>query len=323
KLAELCASKPDRFAAFASLTLQAPDLAVQQLETAIKKQGLKGAAIGDRAGDLEFSDPKFHPVWAKAEELGVPLFIHPQAQPELSKRLAGNGWLSNAIGNPLGTTIALSHLIFEGTFDKLPGLKVIAAHGGGYLGSYADRSDHACLVGPKGCNPDIKLKKKPTEYLKQIYFDSLVFEPEAIRHLAAQVGASQIVLGSDYPYEWEMHPVDPPGNHPTIQYIDHQQGLPRMLQFFEGLKAEDLPDGQGWAVEQVSLSTHNGTHLDAPWHFHPTMNRGERSWTIDEVPLEWCFQPGVKLDFRHMPDGYVATAKDVENELRRIGHTLS
>ena len=118
-------------------------------------------------------------------------------------------------------------------------------------------------------------------------------------------------------------PADPPGNHPTIQYIDHQQGLPRMLQFFDGLKAEDLPDGQGWAVEQVSLSTHNGTHLDAPWHFHPTMNRGERAWTIDEVPLEWCFQPGVKLDFRHLPDGYVATAADVEAELKRIGHTLS
>src|SRR2546430_14629610 len=118
-------------------------------------------------------------------------------------------------------------------------------------------------------------------------------------------------------------PADPPGGRPTIQYIDHQQSLPRMLQFFEGLKAEDLPDGQGWAVEQVQLSTHNGTHLDAPWHFHPTMNRGERSWTIDEVPLEWCLQPGVKLDFRHLPDGYVATAKDVENELKRIGHTLS
>lgn len=117
-------------------------------------------------------------------------------------------------------------------------------------------------------------------------------------------------------------PADPPGNHPTIQYIDHQQGLPRMLQFFEGLKASDLPDGQGWAVEQVSLSTHNGTHLDAPWHFHPTMNRGQRSWTIDEVPLEWCFQPAVKLDFRHLPDGYVATPGDVEAELKRIGHTL-
>jgi aminocarboxymuconate-semialdehyde decarboxylase len=129
--------------------------------------------------------------------------------PELNKRLAGNGWLGNTIGNPLETTIALSHLIFEGTFDKFPGLKVIGAHGGGYLGSYADRSDHSCLVGPLGCNPKIKLKKKPTEYLKQIYFDSLIFEPEAIRHLVAQVGASQIVLGSDYPYLWEMHPVDP------------------------------------------------------------------------------------------------------------------
>jgi aminocarboxymuconate-semialdehyde decarboxylase len=216
KLAELCGSKPDRFAAFASLTLQAPDLAVQELETAVKKQGLKGAAIGDRVAGLEFSDPKFFPVWAKAEELGVPLFIHPQGLPELGKNLSGNGWLANTIGNPLGTTIALSHLIFEGTFDRYPGLKVIAAHGGGFLGSYADRSDHACLVGPKGCNPDIKLKKQPTEYLKQIYFDSLVFTPEAIRHLVAQVGASQVVLGSDYPYPWELHPADPIFDTPSL-----------------------------------------------------------------------------------------------------------
>ena len=208
KLAELCASKPDRFAAFASLTLQAPDLAVQELETAVKRQGLKGAAVGDQVAGLEFADPKFHPVWAKAEELGVPLFIHPQGIPELSKRLAGNGWLQNTIANPLSTTIALSHLIFEGTLDKFPGLKVIAAHGGGYLPSYADRSDHACMVGPKGCNPDVKLKKKPTEYLRQLYFDSLIFSPEAIRHLVAQVGSSQVVLGSDYPYPWQLHPVD-------------------------------------------------------------------------------------------------------------------
>jgi len=96
KLAELCASKPDRFAAFASLTLQAPDLAVIELETAVKKQGLKGAAIAAVAG-MEFSDPKLHPVWAKAEELGVPLFIHPQGVPEVGKRLSGNGWLGNTI----------------------------------------------------------------------------------------------------------------------------------------------------------------------------------------------------------------------------------
>ncbi|MHC2439372.1 amidohydrolase family protein [Bradyrhizobium sp. USDA 4451] len=208
KLAELCASKPERFAAFASLTLQAPDLAVQELETAVKKQGLKGAAIGGVVDGVEFSDPRFHPVWAKAEELGAPLFIHPQGVPELNKRLSGNGWLGNTIGNPLETTIALSHLIFEGTLDRFPGLKIIAAHGGGYLPSYADRSDHPCLVGPKGCNPEIKLQKAPTEYLKQIYFDSLIFTPEAIRHLAAQVGAGQIVLGSDYPYPWQLAPID-------------------------------------------------------------------------------------------------------------------
>ncbi len=209
KLAEFCAAHSDRFAAFASLTLQAPDLAVQELEIAIKKQGLKGAAIGGSVNGVDFSDPKFDPVWAKAEDLGAPLFIHPRGIPELRKnRLAGNGWLDNTIGNPLDTTIALSHLIFEGTLDRFPRLKIIAAHGGGYLASYADRSDHACLVGPKGCNPEIKLKKKPTEYLRQIYFDSLVFTPEAIRHLAAQVGAGQIILGSDYPYPWQLSPVD-------------------------------------------------------------------------------------------------------------------
>ena len=208
KLASLVATKPDRFAAFASLTLQDPALAVKQLETAIKNQGMKGAAIGDQVAGDEFANPKFDPVWAKAEELGAVLFIHPQGVPELNKRWKGNGWLANTIGNPLSTTIALQHLIFDGSLDKFPGLKVLAAHGGGYLASYAPRSDHACFVSPAGCDPNIKLKKQPTEYLNQLYFDALVFTPEALRHLVAQVGASQIMLGSDYPYPWEMHPVD-------------------------------------------------------------------------------------------------------------------
>jgi predicted TIM-barrel fold metal-dependent hydrolase len=208
KMAALCAAHPDRFAGFASLTLQAPDLAVQELETAVRRQGLKGAAIGGNVAGAEFSDPKFHPVWAKAEELGAVLFIHPGGVAELNRRLSGNGWLANTIGNPLETTIALSHLIFEGTLDRYPGLKIIAAHGGGFLPSYADRSDHACMVSPAGCNAAIQLKKQPTEYLKQLYFDSLVFSPEAIRHLQAQVGAEQIVLGSDYPYPWQLRPVD-------------------------------------------------------------------------------------------------------------------
>ncbi len=208
KLAELCASRPDRFAAFASLALQFPDLAVQQLDEAVKRFGLRGVAVGASVAGQEFSDPKFHPVWAKAEELGAVVFIHPQSTPELAKRFKGNGWLSNTIGNPLDTTIALQHLIFEGTLDRFPGLKICAAHGGGYLPSYAARSDHACFVSPTNCDPGIKLKKNPSQYLNQLYFDSIVFTSEGLRHLVAQVGASQIVIGSDHPIPWEQHPVD-------------------------------------------------------------------------------------------------------------------
>jgi len=208
RLAELCATHPSRFSAFATLALQHPELAVEQLAKAMKTPGIRGAAIGGSVMGVDFSDPKFDPIWAKAEELGALLFIHPQSTPQLASRFKGNGWLSNTIGNPLDTTIALQHLIFEGTLDKYPGLKVLAAHGGGYLGSYAPRSDHACFVSPANCNPAIVLKKKPTEYLNQLYFDALVFTPEALRHLVAQVGASQIVVGTDHPIPWEDHPVD-------------------------------------------------------------------------------------------------------------------
>jgi kynurenine formamidase len=119
---------------------------------------------------------------------------------------------------------------------------------------------------------------------------------------------------------------DPPAFAPKIEYFTHQNTAQQIAGFFPGLEKSDLPDGEGWAVEHVSLSTHNGTHLDAPWHFHSTMNRSsgqpERAIAIHEVPLDWCFQPGVKLDFRSFEDGYVVTAVDVEAELARIGHVL-
>jgi aminocarboxymuconate-semialdehyde decarboxylase len=205
-LVEICARNPDRFVAFASVALQFPELAVQQIEHAVKKLGLRGVAVGGCVGDDEFADPKFHPFWRKCEELDTLVFLHPQGTPDLARRLKGNGVLDNVIGNPLDTTIALSHLIFEGTLDMFPGLKICAAHGGGYLASYMDRSDHGCLTFPQRCTRT--LKKRPTEYLKQLYYDALIFTPEALRHLAANVGSSQIMLGTDYPYPWEDKAVD-------------------------------------------------------------------------------------------------------------------
>ena len=116
---------------------------------------------------------------------------------------------------------------------------------------------------------------------------------------------------------------DPPHLAPKITYFEHQGAVDSMLKYFPGATKDDLPDGAAWAFERIALNTHNGTHLDAPYHFHPTMNRGERAITIDEVPLDWCFQRGVKLDFRHLPDGHVVSAAEVEAELARIGHTLA
>jgi kynurenine formamidase len=116
---------------------------------------------------------------------------------------------------------------------------------------------------------------------------------------------------------------DPEVFRPKIEYIDHKMSVPELAGFFPGLQPSDLPDGEAWAIERIELITHNGTHLDAPYHFASTMNKGERAITIDEVPLDWCFQPGVKLDFTRFDDGYVATAEDVEAELTRIGHVLS
>ncbi len=117
-------------------------------------------------------------------------------------------------------------------------------------------------------------------------------------------------------------PSDPPMMIPQVEYVDHDAGAQQMEQFFPGLKRKDLPDGLGWALEKITLTTHSGTHLDAPYHYHPTMDRGKAALTIDQIPLQWCFSDGVLLDFRHKPDGDRITAKDVQAELVRIGYEL-
>lgn len=117
-------------------------------------------------------------------------------------------------------------------------------------------------------------------------------------------------------------PADPPGLGPRIEYFDHTQSLPGMLAMFPGLEANQLPGGEAWAVERLTISTHNGTHVDAPWHYASTMNRGERAWTIDEAPLDWFYRPGLKLDFRDAPDGHVVTAAEMAQRVASTGHEL-
>ncbi len=117
-------------------------------------------------------------------------------------------------------------------------------------------------------------------------------------------------------------PSDPPMMIPKIDYVDHKMGAEQMKDFFPGVTTEDLPDGLGWAVEMISLTTHSGTHLDAPYHYHPTMDKGTPALTIDEIPLEWCFSDGVLFDFRHKGDGERITVEDLKKELKRIAYTI-
>jgi predicted TIM-barrel fold metal-dependent hydrolase len=197
KIAELCSQHPDRFVGLGAIALQHPDLAVQQMRHAISELNMRGFMITASIEGEELASPRFHPFWAAAEELDTVIFIHPRNFPAGQLRLGGNGRLDNVIGNPLETTVALSHLIFEGTLDRFPGVKICAAHGGGYLPSYIGRSDHCASNTPQFCEAVGKL---PSEYLNQLYFDSLIYTTENLQHLINTVGAEQVVIGTDFPF---------------------------------------------------------------------------------------------------------------------------
>lgn len=202
-IAALCREHPTRFAGFGTVALQHPALACEQLDQAIKVLDLKGVEISTSVNGLELDDPSLRSFWARAEALGALVFIHPFGT-TLGARTASH-YLVNTIGQPLETTIALSRLIFGGVLDAYPGLKIIAAHGGGYLPTYVSRSDHAHAVRPEAA-ADTKLK--PSEHLKRIWFDSVVYDPMALRHLIDRVGVTQVVVGTDYPFDmghYDMH----------------------------------------------------------------------------------------------------------------------
>ena len=203
-LARWVAQHPDRFVATATVALQHPELAAEQLQDGVKRLGLRGASIGGHVNGEDLSLPKYDPFWAKAAELGVPVFMHPGGATNIVKEDAfrGRGDLGNIIGNPLETTYFLSRLIFDGTFDKFPRLRVFAAHAGGYLPSYLGRTEAACVV--RG-NANCANKKKPSEILKsQVLIDTMVFSDEGLRHLVAEVGVGQIVYGTDVPFNWPV-----------------------------------------------------------------------------------------------------------------------
>ena len=202
QLAQWCNQHPDRFAALSSVSMEYPELAAAQLEYAVNELGLRGASVGGHVNGEAASNSRFDPFWAKAAELNVPVFMHPDNADQWvnAEIFTGAGSLPNIIGNPLETTIFLAKLIFEGVFDRFPNLKVVGSHGGGYLPSYLGRFEVACDVRDTA---ECVNKKKPSEYLKsQIWVDSMVFSEEGLRHLAAEMGSSQIVFGSDSPFFW-------------------------------------------------------------------------------------------------------------------------
>ena len=194
---------PDRFVALSSVALPYPDLAAEQLEYAVSELGARGAAVGGQVHGEYPSSERFDPFWAKAAELDVPVFMHPAlGAPNLvmEHTLQGRGGLENVVGGPLETTLFLTHMIVDGTLDRFPELKIVGAHGGGYLPSYLGRTEVAC---ERFEDADCLNTKRPSEYLRtQIFADSMVFSEEGLRHLVAEMGAGQVVYGTDMPFPW-------------------------------------------------------------------------------------------------------------------------
>lgn len=189
------AQAPDRLTGLGLVPLQHPERIVECLDDAVLGRGLAGVEISSFAGDVELSDPRLEPFWARAAELGAVVFLHPFGC-SLDERL-DRFYLSNTVGQPVENAVALSHLIFAGVFDRHPDLKIVAAHGGGYLPTAIGRSDRAWKVRPdaRGC------EHAPSTYLRKIWFDTVVHDPHALRTLVEVAGASQVLLGSDYPFD--------------------------------------------------------------------------------------------------------------------------
>jgi len=217
-IAAAVARRPDRFVGMGVIPLQSPELATAEMKRCTRELGLRGIEISSHVNGRELSDPEFRPVFAAAEEMGVLIFLHPLGFTH-GERLRDH-YLNNLLGNPIDSTIAVAHLIFDGVLEQLPGLKVCVAHGGGYAATYWGRLDHAWRVRPD-CRRHIS--GPPSQYLRRLYFDTLVFDQAQLRFLIETYGADHLCLGTDYPFD--MSEPDPIGFHAQVSESDQDKIL--------------------------------------------------------------------------------------------------
>jgi aminocarboxymuconate-semialdehyde decarboxylase len=212
-IAAFCAQRPDRFLGLGTVPLQDGHEAAKELTRCMGPLGFKGVQILTNIDGRELSDPVADPFWAKAEELGALVVIHPNGftHGERMRRF----YFNNIVGNPLETTLALHYLIFDGVMERHPNLKILAVHGGGYLGGYSGRIDHAW-----GARSDARgaLPRPPGEYLRRVWFDSVVFTPHQLEYLVKVFGVEKVVMGTDYPFD--MADSDPLGHIASVESFD-------------------------------------------------------------------------------------------------------
>jgi aminocarboxymuconate-semialdehyde decarboxylase len=198
RLAEIGAQHPERFVPMGTVPLQDASLAVSELEHCVKTLGMRGVEINPSVRGMDLTDAKLNleAFFAKAEELGIVVFMHPIGFTH-GERLS-NHYFNNVIGNPLETTVAASHLIFDGVLERHPKLKIVLPHAGGFLAHYWARMDHAWRARPD-CRG--RIKRKPSSYLERFHFDTITFDHGMLAHLIARFGADHVLLGTDYPYD--------------------------------------------------------------------------------------------------------------------------
>lgn len=214
RLAEMVAAHPDRFVALGTLPMQEPELALEELVRCMKERGFRGIEIGTNVRGAELADKRYEKLFAKAQELNAVIFLHPAGFTE-AQRLTQH-FLTNIIGNPLDTTVALAHLVFGGTLERYPRLKIVAAHGGSFLSHYPSRMDHAYRVRPE-CHDNIR--RPPSYYMKKIFHDTITFSEAQLEHLVNMWGAGQIVIGTDYPYDM--------GYYKPVEFVNGIKSLTR------------------------------------------------------------------------------------------------